>query len=42
LLSRLPRNELKRIRDELIDQYYVERKDENVMAEIRVNRLAWS
>ena len=29
LLSMLPRNELKRIRDELIDQYYVERKDEN-------------
>ena len=28
LLSMLPRNELKRIRDELIDQYYVERKDE--------------
>jgi len=28
LLSMLPRNELKRIRDELIDLYYVERKDE--------------
>ncbi len=28
LLSMLPRNELKRIRDELIDRYYVERKDE--------------